>query len=165
MWMIPKRKDGQPLQYLGFTPDHAQLILRDSDDGSIQVVDAAQGKLVRRFTPEAGDQSVHTILSPDATAVLMNVQTPEILAWDVKTGQKLPTLAGAKGRTNAFAFTPDGKTLVSGGQDSFVLVRDWPSTKVRRRLDLGRKYVQNLFVSADGRTLNVVFWWENTLHR
>ena len=37
--------------------------------------------------------------------------------WDARTGGLLETLRGHKGRVWSVTFTPDGRGLVSGGQD------------------------------------------------
>jgi hypothetical protein len=51
----------------------------------------------------------------------------EIKVWDAVSGQELLTLRnGHKGRIYSVAFSPDGKTLVSGGRDGVVKI--WEAT-------------------------------------
>ncbi len=45
---------------------------------------------------------------------------PEIVLWNLKTMQRRTTLTGHRGQINHVAFSPDGKTLVSGGTDGTV---------------------------------------------
>jgi WD40 repeat protein len=167
LWLRYQGNPGeQAWEPLGFTADNQQVIFRGSQDGTIYVVDTAKGKVVRQFPVQLQGRWGRAWLSPDGTAVLMHLQTPDLRRWDVQTGKELPPLAGHKQALRDLAFSPDGKTLVSGGNDPYVLVRDWPSGKVRRQLDLGQgRPVAHLFVSADGRTLNVLFRSEKTLHR
>ncbi len=45
---------------------------------------------------------------------------PEIVLWNLKTMERQATLTGHRGQINHLAFSPDGKTLVSGGTDGTV---------------------------------------------
>jgi WD40 repeat protein len=45
---------------------------------------------------------------------------PEIVLWDLRTMRRRDTLTGHQGRIDCVAFSPDGKTLVSGGTDGTV---------------------------------------------
>jgi WD40 repeat protein len=44
----------------------------------------------------------------------------EIVLWDLRTMKRRATLTGHHGQINHLAFSPDGKTLVSGGTDGTV---------------------------------------------
>jgi WD40 repeat protein len=45
---------------------------------------------------------------------------PEIVLWDLHTMRRRATLLGHSGQVNCLTFSPDGKTLVSGGSDGTV---------------------------------------------
>jgi RNA polymerase sigma factor (sigma-70 family) len=167
VWLRQQGNGGeQAWEPLGFTANSTQLIVQGCRDGTIYVVDTAEGQVVRQFPVDLKGHWGAAWLSPDGTTVLMHLQTPDIRQWDLKTGKELPPLTGHKQPISTLAYSLDGKTLVSAGTDAYVLVRDWPSGKVRRQFDLGRgRPVYHLFVSADGRTLNVLFRQEKTLHR
>jgi hypothetical protein len=45
---------------------------------------------------------------------------PEVVLWDLKTMRRKATLTGHHGQINCLAFSPDGKTLASGGTDGTV---------------------------------------------
>jgi WD40 repeat protein len=47
-----------------------------------------------------------------------------VRVWELATGRELRRLAGHRGAVNAIAFTPDGRSLVSGSEDATGLVWD-----------------------------------------
>jgi WD40 repeat protein len=79
----------------------------------------------------------------------------EIRFWDVDTGQSLgPPLAAHSGSVSSLAFSPDGKTLASGGDDHNILLWD-----VAERRPLGpplsghKLEVYSVAFSPDGKLL------------
>lgn len=56
---------------------------------------------------------------------------PEIVLWDLKTLERRAVLTGHRGQICHLAFSPDGKTLVSGGTDGTL--RFWDLTGIRER--------------------------------
>jgi WD40 repeat protein len=77
------------------------------------------------------------------------------------TGKERPALLGHGKAVRRAVLTGDGKTLVSGGDDPFVLVWDWPAGKVRRRIDLpSTRTVTHLDLSPDGKRVEVGLWPE-----
>jgi WD40 repeat protein len=104
-------------------------------------------------------------LAPDGRAVLFSTYGPSVRVWDLATGKERPALGGHKKWTRWFPVSPDRKTIVTGGNDSFVLVRDWPSGKVVRTIDLGRADgIQRMTIAGDPPRLEVLFWGEQALH-
>ncbi len=167
VWDSKDPKQGQGFGVLGFTADGKHLVLCGNNDYALVVVDTARARVVRTIATNIFNRGCGTLLSPDGV-VLIGLSNPwDTAAWDVLSGKQLPPLGKTGERFNAWAFSPDGKTFVRaptfGGKP--VLVLDWPSRKVRRQLDVGRRRVAYLTISADNRTLNVLFEHEQTLHR
>ncbi len=148
---------------LGLTGGSAELVLRASKDNQIHVVDVATRKA--RSFPTMAEQVQGEVLAPDGSAVVLGTYSSAVRVWELKRGKERTSFEGHKEWARRFAFTPDGKTLVTAGNDPFLLVRDWPSGRVRKRIDLGRGAVQELLVSDDGRFADVLFWWETALTR
>jgi RNA polymerase sigma factor (sigma-70 family) len=165
VWASEYKQRNDPMfTPIGFTPGAAELVLRRSDNRWIHVVDVARAKEVRTFAT-IGDQIQGEVLAPDGSAVLVSTYKPDVFVFDLKTGAER-TLGGHKEWARRAAFTPDGKTLVTGGNDPFLLVRDWPSGAVRKRIDIEpRSAVASLFLSADGKYADVLYWWEKSLAR
>jgi WD40 repeat protein len=150
---------------LGFLDGGKTLVLHGWENNSISLVDRATGKQCRSFpmTKRAETRDSEYVLSPDGSAVLCGSYGPLVRVWDMATGKERPALEGHKTWTRYFAFTPDCKTIVTGGNDPFALVRDWPSGKVVRTIELGRPYIARMAISRDGRRLEVQFWGEQEL--
>ena len=63
--------------------------------------------------------------SPDDTVLVAGLRNGEIELLDMTTGEKITTLNGHTATVGTLVFSPDGKTLVSTGQDGTILVWDW----------------------------------------
>ncbi len=114
--------------------------LRVAADGKLMAVIAGNELSVWRL-PER--EQIHTLKLPEkavntvamssdgrrfaATTYDRNAMTPaDIVLWDLEAGNPLRTLHGHKAIVRSLSFSPDGESLVSGGDD--MSVRIW-STK------------------------------------
>lgn len=80
--------------------------------------------------------------------------TGTIGLWDPHTGELRYVLGPYHGLLNCVAFSPDGKTLASGSQDSEIILWDIPTAQ--RRLSLTTQHtgaVYSVAFSPDGKTL------------
>ena len=68
------------------------------------------------------------LFSPDGRALTSVSWDDTIRLWDVSTGRLLHTLTGYTGRVYSVAFSPDGRTLASGGDsgqdDNYIYLWD-----------------------------------------
>ncbi len=122
------------------SPDGKLLILENAKpSGLLRVVELATGKEVRRFNHPA--RAGRCVFGPDGkmfAVALGNYGEPgRIVLWDFATGKELATLAGHTGAVYHMAFSPDGKTLISGYQDQIIRVWDLQNYKeVQKSADL-----------------------------
>jgi WD40 repeat protein len=146
---------------LSFRPDGRSLVVLDRNNG-VSVLDRDTGRPLRCFPTVAPPEANGTcILSPDGSAVLVCTSHPVVRVWDVNTGQERAPL---EGRSTYCAFTPDGSLLATDG-DPFVLVREWPSGRLRARIDIGQGGLWALSLTPGGKRLEVTFLGEATVRQ
>ena len=73
--------------------------------------------------------------------------------WDVTGRKRAARLTGHQGRVSAMAFSPDGKTLASGGEEGKVRLWDVGTGRERAVLTGPLFTVVGLAFSADGKRL------------
>jgi WD40 repeat protein len=171
--------DAESIHCLLFTSD-SKTILSGGDDKSIHFWDVATGKELRRIDGHPGTVN-HLALTADGKilatvgATKHERKTPPLVAtswwpdnkvhlWDLSTGKKVRQLE-AKDETDLqqkqglfssnaihhLAFSPDGKTLTTTGQDRTIRIWDAPAGKELRRWD--SFWISSLAFSADGKIL------------
>lgn len=108
---------------------------------TIELKDHAAVQCVR-FSPDG------SLLASALSSFPNDPQTevPEVKLWDSATGKELRTLAGHTAAIDAVTFSPDGKTLASGGVDRLLRLWDVASGKPIRVL-----------TGAGGRIFDLVF--------
>ncbi len=145
---------------LAFTPDGKALMWSDRE-GKVRVRDIE--KNADRVVIEGPRWDVcSVVLSPDGKIVARGTTSPTIGLWDVATGKELFTEFQGHGTTaHCVAFTPDGKSLVSGGEpddqalfssrdSAQVYVWDTATWKQTRRLKVA---ATELSFAPDGRRM------------
>ena len=107
-------------------------VLATTSKGIVAVIDVTTGKKVRDLEIERGPQSsAPPIISPDGkTAAILfgggygSNQTGKVVLVDLDSGKSKKTLSGISGNPSVAVFSPDGKLLITGSQDTTALVWD-----------------------------------------
>lgn len=117
----------------------------------------AEGRQIRY-----GGSVCAVAFSPDggmlATAGGPYGQAGEVVLWDAETGAQIRTLKGHSATARALAFLPDGKTLISAGDDKAVIAWDVAAGTAKRTVLAHTGRVSSLAVSADGKVLATGGW-------
>jgi WD40 repeat protein len=106
--------------------------------GMVRLWDAATGKEICRWPVNATGYVSGVAFSSDGT-VLATAGSWEhaIRLWDTATGKEIRPVAGHTGQVEWLRFAPDGKTLLSAGNDSKILEWDLSTGKECRQLVAG----------------------------
>ena len=155
------------LSDLAFSPDGRRLATahgNDTDAAEVKVWDPQTARLIATWPPSNEADGVYRLaFSPDSRTIAGSVgpttRLPrewEIVLWDVD-GRRAPrTLPGQATRITAMAFSPDGKTLVTGDDGRVVSFWDLASGHAAvHRLDGGPGPIASIAFDAGGSTLAV----------
>lgn len=122
-----------------FSPDGRNAVaqLTNPTYREICLWELATGK--QRALLPAKEQVWASAVSPDGTRMAGALNSSPLAVWDLPTGREIARLPGHSFLARSLAFSPDGRTLASGGSDGTVLLWDMtrlpaPKPPVRRAL-------------------------------
>lgn len=122
-------KHSEPYVSAAYSPD-SKTIATGSVDGTVQLWNTRPGKTIKKF--KLNDEYIGYLkYSPDGQTIAIKSVENTIELWNVRTGKHLKSLSGHEKPTalyeghpditiSSYAFSPDGKTIVSGGGDKTV---------------------------------------------
>jgi len=116
--------------YVVAAGDNKSAVVYSPKTGPI-VVDVFTGTKLRALDLGGKRPGVSPAISPDGKSVAVPLSpgfgttpTTTVLLIDIETGKVKKTLAGISGSLSTVAFSPNGKTLITGSYDTTALVWD-----------------------------------------
>jgi WD40 repeat protein len=171
VWDIAQRKPPRQRQApasrawsLAVSPDGKTLAV-GCHDKTVQLWDAATLKTVGTFQ---ADGSVRGLaFSPDGRHLAaVSGDEPDLRSarpvegqgagvWEVSTGRRLFRLEGHDGTVKTVAYSPDGKTIATGGADNTTRLWDAATGRELRKFGGPTTPVESVAFSPDGKLLAV----------
>jgi WD40 repeat protein len=134
MFALPTGEELRRLDYgwpLAYSPDGRKLAVRGNDD-LVHVIDISSGKETYAIRHE-NMADLRLTFSPDAHTLFRSSGTRQARLWEVASGNECLRLDGHYGMLTCGAFSPDGRTLLTGSEDTSILVYDLAGQKDARR--------------------------------
>ncbi|MEO1376031.1 MAG: serine/threonine-protein kinase [Cyanobacteria bacterium J06635_10] len=104
---------------VAFSPD-GQVIVAAGEDNTIKLWKVITGEEICTLNTEKWVRYV--TFSPNGEILAISTYKNDITLYDIKTKQEICTLTGHSGKVNSLVFSPDGRTLFSGGEDRNIKV-------------------------------------------
>ena len=117
------------------------------------LLDGATGEILRTCLDNAdGHSPLSLALSPDSRMLAVGYAPYDIILWSAQTGARQKLLKGHSNWVVSFAFSADGKRLISGAGDSTARIWDVESGKETGRLRFAGEssYVEGVGLSPKG---------------
>jgi len=112
------------LGYGAAASPNGRLIAYGSQPGYLAIHDVTTGKAVR-VVAEVADTPSYFAFTPDGRMLVWaGWNDPTLHLMEVATGKERHRFVGHRGPVTVLAFSADGRTLVSGGNDTTALVWD-----------------------------------------
>lgn len=152
-----------------FSPD-GRTLFSTGQDNSVCLWAADTGKLLHKFEQQSvvsrEGMIIWEALALSADGRLLATIGPDnsIQTWEVATRKELRKFQGHQGSVASLAFTPDGRTLLTGSLDTTVLAWDLTGLSPDGRppaKELSAKDLDNLWndlSDADALKANRAFW-------
>jgi RNA polymerase sigma factor (sigma-70 family) len=166
---IPPREVGQRRflaaddglsSHLVFSPDGRLLAVarpgarpQQGDEGSIDLLDVATGRLMRQFHPVKCERGPLTF-APDGRSLAVVEGDGTVALWELATGtERFRFEAGPADTLDLLAYSPDGSLLAGAFRDRSLRFWDPATGKECGRRRGGDAAISALAFAADGRVL------------
>jgi WD40 repeat protein len=152
IFRFPAIKKG-PIDSLCFGPEGKTIALRGGNGVNVWNFETNR-EITWQVEPEEA-----IALSPGGKTLAMGDRLGRIRLFHFKEGETRQVAPKPKQSyeypesIHAVVFTPDGKTLISGGEDKLVILRDPVTGAERRRLEGHIGSVISIAIAADGKTI------------
>jgi WD40 repeat protein len=135
-----------------FSPD-GQLLASSSDDHSIRLWDSQQHQIAHSEVPTC--LAIEIDFSPDSKMIVSGNSDHTLQLWDLDGNLVGSPFQGHLDYVTSVAFSPDGRTIVSGGGSADKMLRLWDlqGHSIGSPFQGHRGAVTSVAFSPDGRTI------------
>ncbi|KAG1882615.1 WD40-repeat-containing domain protein [Suillus subluteus] len=141
-----------------------ERVVSGSYDGTVREWDMENGETILGPIKTGHEDVLTVVYSPDMTMFATGGYGPTraglyehpVKIWNAKTGELVVALKGHTGSVMCLAWTPDGKTLISGSVDSSIRTwstSNWKQIAVLDELEDTWNSVHGIAISPNGRIL------------
>jgi WD40 repeat protein len=167
------RGHANKVRSVAFSPD-GQHLASGGEDKNVVVWEVGKGRQERTL-PDHGGGVRRVAFSPDGKRLaaattgarkVLTSESGEVKLWDLESGKAVQTMHGHPNAVSAVTFSPDGRRLVSAGEDPWI--RLWEPVTGQEVLRLDSRHldcVNDVAFSPDGTRLasascdgTVVLW-------
>ncbi|MEH2048454.1 beta-propeller domain-containing protein [Nostoc sp.] len=141
---------------LAFSPN-GKILASGSWDSSVKVWNLLNGEL--RYNLPASSWSVLAVaISPDSKTLASGngygptIENETLKLWNLETGKLIRSIS-ASAKIRSVAFSPDGKTLISGTEDNTIKLWNVDNGQLLKTLSGHSEIVTSVAVSSDGKNL------------
>jgi WD40 repeat protein len=147
------------INYAAFSPD-GKIIAAGLSGGKIMLFDLASGDTIR-ITDGHADGVYAISFSPDGNTFISGSADQTIKLWDTASGDLIKTFNARSGEANpktyraevnSVAFSPDGRTVISGLSDNTIKLWELTSGNLLKTFKGHSNSVESVTFSPDGRT-------------
>lgn len=131
-----------------FSPD-GKLLLSGSEDKTARLWDAVSGQTLQEWTDHPDPVAAVAFLPQGQHALTASGKTLRL--WEIKTGTLLKTLPSAAGILRTLAVSPDGRTVIAGGDDHQVSIWDLDSGQLVHCLKGHEQSILTVVFAPDGQ--------------
>jgi WD40 repeat protein len=132
---------------VAFSPD-GRLVASGSVDKTVRVYDLNSGQVLKTF--EGHNDSVTNVAFLSNTQVLASGDSV-IRVWDLASGKEARRFEGHNGRVQGMAVSPDGRRVLTGGDDRTMKLWDAQTGKVIQSFAGHTDSITCVAFSHDGR--------------
>jgi WD40 repeat protein len=100
------------------------LLVTGSEDGKIRILDLSRSRQIAKIDLEPKDWANFLAIDEGNEKIISAQGHGDISIWDIPTGQKLRILQRHEGQVDWLRLLPDGRTLVSVGDDGTLKTWD-----------------------------------------